>query len=231
MIDGVRFNPERIADTDWKIVGTGDFNGDQHPDLLLRHQSQGWIAAWLMNGVNLVAGLSLVPDRVTDLDWRVAATGDFDRDGQRDIVWQHLTSGRIAVWLMSGTRLRASVPLTPDRLADTNWRIVGAGHFNGDGKPDLVLQNQATGFLAIWLMDGTRLVSGVYMTPNRLADLDWKIRGVADINRDGLSDLIWQHVTSGKIAAWIMNGAVMVSGSSFSPGVVSDLNWKIVGPR
>jgi hypothetical protein len=69
------------------------------------------------------------------------------------------------------------------------------------------------------------------MTPNRLADLDWKIRGVADINRDGLSDLIWQHVTSGKIAAWIMNGAVMVSGSSFSPGVVSDLNWKIVGPR
>jgi hypothetical protein len=184
-----------------------------------------------MNGVNLVAGLSLVPDRVTDLDWRVAATGDFDRDGQRDIVWQHLTSGRIAVWLMSGTRLRASVPLTPDRLADTNWRIVGAGHFNGDGKPDLVLQNQATGFLAIWLMDGTRLVSGVYMTPNRLADLDWKIRGVADINRDGLSDLIWQHVTSGKIAAWIMNGAVMVSGSSFSPGVVSDLDWKIVGPR
>ena len=54
MIGGDPFNPGRLADTDWKIVGTGDFNGDQHPDLLWRHQSQGWISAWLMNGVNQV---------------------------------------------------------------------------------------------------------------------------------------------------------------------------------
>ena len=168
---------------------------------------------------------------MADTDWRIAATGDFDGDGHRDIIWQHITSGQVSAWLMSGTRLRSGVLLTPDRVADTNWRIVGAGHFNGDGKTDLVWQNQATGFLSIWLMDGTRLVSGVFVTPNRVADTNWKIRAVGDINRDGMSDLIWQHVTSGQISAWIMNGTTMVRGSSFTPGTVADLDWKIVGPR
>ncbi len=231
MIGGETFNPGRVPDTNWKIVGTGDFNGDAHPDLLWHHQTQGWVSAWLMNGANQVSGLSLVPDRVADTNWRIVATGDFNRDGHRDIIWQHQTDGRISAWLMNGTRLASGVLLTPDRVADTNWKIVGAGDFNQDGRTDLVWHNQATGYLSIWLMDGVRLVNGVWVTPDRVADTNWRIRAVADVNADGMPDLIWQHAANGQISAWMMNGTKMVSGTALGPGAVADVNWKIVGPR
>ena len=59
----------------------------------------------------------------------------------------------------------------------------------------------------------------------------WKIRGVADVNNDGKPDLIWQNTANGGLSVWFMNGIVMVSGTSFAPGMVADLNWKVVGPR
>jgi hypothetical protein len=80
-------------------------------------------------------------------------------------------------------------------------------------------------------MDGTRLVEGVWVTPNQVVNTNWKIRGVADVNRDGKPDLLWQNTASGSLSAWFMNGTVMVSGTSLTPGIVADLNWRVVGPR
>jgi hypothetical protein len=231
MQGGDPFSPGQVMDTNWKIVGTGDFNGDGHPDLLWHHQAQGLLALWVMNGLNQVSGSSLVPDRVTDTNWRVAATGDFNGDGWRDIIWQHQTNGSISAWLMNGTRLVSGTLLTPSSVADTNWKIVGAGDFNGDRKTDLVWQNQSTGHLSVWFMDGTRLVDGVWVSPDQVVNTAWKICGVADVNNDGKPDLIWQNTTNGGLSVWFMNGIVMTSGTSFVPGAVADLNWRVVGPR
>ncbi len=228
---GVALSPDRVIDTDWKIVGTGDFNGDGHPDLLWQHQTQGFLAAWLMNGINAVAGVSLVPDRVADLNWKIVATGDFNGDGKRDIVWQHLSSGQLAVWLMNGTSLMDGRLLTPSVVADTAWKIVGSGDFNGDRKSDLVWQHQTTGHISIWLMNGTTLIDGVYASPNQVADTNWKIRAIGDVNGDGKPDFIWQHAASGKLAAWLMNGVTLMSGMALAPDTVADTNWKIVGPK
>ena len=231
MQSGDPFSPGQVMDTNWKIVGTGDFNGDGHPDLLWHHQTQGLLALWVMNGLNQVSATALTPDRVTDTNWRIAATGDFNGDGWRDIIWQHQTDGSISAWLMNGTRLVSGTLLTPNKVADTNWKIVGAGDFNNDRRTDLVWQNQSTGHLSVWFMDGTRLIEGVWVSPNQVVNTSWKIRGVADVNNDGKPDLIWQNTANGGLSVWFMNGIVMVSGTSFAPGMVADLNWKVVGPR
>ncbi len=231
MQSGDPFSPGQVMDLNWKIVGTGDFNGDGHPDLLWHHQTQGLLALWVMNGLNQVSATSLSPDRVADTNWRIAATGDFNGDGWRDIIWQHQGDGSISAWLMNGTRLVSGTLLTPNKVADTNWKIVGAGDFNNDRKTDLVWQNQSTGHLSVWYMDGTRLIEGVWVAPNQVVNTSWKIRGVADVNNDGKPDLIWQNITNGGLSVWFMNGIVMVSGTSFSPAMVADLNWKVVGPR
>ena len=84
---------------------------------------------------------------------------------------------------------------------DSAGRVVGAGDFNKDGRTDLVWHNQATGYLSIWLMDGVRLSNGVWVTPDRVTDTNWKIRGVADVNGDGMPDLIWQHAANGATVA------------------------------
>jgi hypothetical protein len=66
------------------------------------------------------------------------------------------------------------------------------------------------------------------MTPGQLADLDWKIRAVGDLNGDDMPDLIWQHRIDGRVAVWLMNGTNLISGSVIAQ--VADTNWEIVGP-
>ena len=229
-VQGLALTPSRVADTNWKIVGTGDFNNDGQQDLLWHHQTQGWVSVWFMDGTRMIAGVSLNPDRVADTNWKVVATGDFNGDGQRDILWQHSTNGLLATWLMNGTMLMDGRLLTPGHIADANWRMVGSGDFNGDGMTDIVWQN-TFGYLCVWLMNGSTLLEGVWLNPNQVADTNWKIRAVSDVNGDGQADLIWQHVTTGAIAAWMMSGTTQISGTLLTPPAVGDLDWRIVGPK
>ena len=79
---------------------------------------------------------------------------------------------------MNGTSMTSAVWLTPSTVPDTNWKIVGVGDFNADGKPDILWQHQASGGLGVWLMNGTSMTSAVWLTPSTVPDTNWKILGV-----------------------------------------------------
>jgi hypothetical protein len=50
--------------------------------------------------------------------------------------------------------------------------------FNNDGSPDLFWHNQATGFLSIWLMNGTtRIADGLRVNPADVSDTNWQVVG------------------------------------------------------
>jgi sRNA-binding regulator protein Hfq len=184
-----------------------------------------------MNRISLTQSLALTPERVGDVGWRIAATGDFNADGKPDIVWQHRTQGYIAVWLMNGTQLIDSVLFSPGRVADPGWEIVGAGDFDGDGRPDLVWRHATDGYIGVWLMNGIALKNSVAFTPERVADPGWKLVAIGDVDNDGHSDLIWQHSVDGYIGAWLMNGVSLIDSLWFTPNRVADTTWKVVGPR
>ncbi len=82
---------------------------------------------------------------------QILGSGDFNGDGNIDILIQDTTTGGITVWYMDGTTYVGS-----DRLATVpaSLHVCGAGDFNGDGKPDIILQDTVTGERKIWLMDG-----------------------------------------------------------------------------
>ena len=231
MMSGTLLTPDRVSDTNWKIVGVWDPNGDGHPDLLWRHQGNGSLANWRMSGTTLVAGDPLSPGTVADTDWQIAAVADLNRDGRPDIVWQHVTQGLVSAWLMNGTTLVEGRLLTPSTVADTDWRIVGSGDFNLDGNADLVWQHRTSGQASIWFLNGTTLVSGTLLSPPGVADTNWQIHAVTDLNADGQPDLVWQNVSTGYLAAWLMNGTSMVQGIYLSPAQVADTGWRVVGPR
>jgi hypothetical protein len=224
---GGSLGPGSVPDG-WHMVGSGDFNRDGRSDLAWQHDD-GTLSVWFMDGGRMLSGELVTPALIGDLDWRIVAVGDMNRDGWPDFVWRHRTNGMVSAWLMHGSRMIEGRLLTPSTIADLNWTIVGAGDFNLDGHTDLVWQNRADGRLSVWIMQGLQLLDGRSVTPDVVADTDWQIRGVRDINGDRWPDLLWQHASTGNLSVWLMNGTTMKSGGYLMPLKVT--GWQMLAVR
>ena len=108
---------------------------------------------------------------VSDLNWKVAAVGDFDGDGKSDIFWLNTSNGQAAIWLMDGTNYSQAQNLSQNIYY--TWNVVRASDFNGDGKADILFRNTVSGQNAIWLMDGFTLTSAE--TIYTVSDLTWQM--------------------------------------------------------
>lgn len=148
----------------WYVNAVGDLNGDGKPDLIIQNDADGFIAVWLMNGTTLIDGQMLNPNRVPDTNWKVVAMGDFNADGKNDLVWQHRTTGGLAVWYQNGVNRIDVVWMNPTHVPDTNWKITGTADLNGDGKMELLWQH-SNGTLAAWFMSGVTQTSAVLLNP------------------------------------------------------------------
>lgn len=200
-----------------------DFNGDGKSDLLFQ-DNDGFLAAWFMNGANQIGASFLIPSNLGDPAWRIAGTGDFDRDGQTDVLFQN-TDGNLAVWYMDGVAQR-SPALLGNQPGDANWRVVGTGDLNGDSSTDLVFQH-TSGLLGIWYMDGINQSGLAVVTPDNPGE-GWKVAGVGDTDGDDKEDLIFQH-TDGTIAVWAMDGATKTVAAFVSPTQNPGSDWKVTG--
>jgi len=81
--------------------------------------------------------------------------GDFNGDGNTDILWRD-TTGDVAMWFLNSSltvQSAASLGNVP-----TSWSIAQTGDYNGDGKSD-ILWIDNTGNLAVWFMNGGTISS------------------------------------------------------------------------
>jgi len=158
-----------VADLNWSVAGTGDFDGDGKSDILWHNSATGENLLWFMNGAAIVSAVSV--SAMTDLNWTIAGTGDFDGNGKADILWRNPTTGEDVIWFMNGATLSSSPAI--GAVMDLNWSIAGIGDFDGDGKSDILWRNQVTGQDSIWFMNGATLSSGSAI--DTVGDLNWSI--------------------------------------------------------
>jgi hypothetical protein len=216
----------------WKVVGAADFNGDGKNDLLWQNQSTGQPYIYFYNGTQFIGEQGFTVAAGTP--WRITGTGDFNKDGKTDIVWQNVTSGTVYVWFMSPSGGAASFVgggyiqhpnLTPVTLpANTSWRVVGAGDVNQDTHVDLVWQDQTTGSLAAWYLQGL-IIGGSLDVPTNDPR---RVKAVGDYNGDGRPDLIVQSPT-GIVEAFLLTPTSITGVSIW--GAVNPSVWSIVGVR
>jgi hypothetical protein len=157
----------------WQVQGTGDFNGDGKTDIVFQQLATGLLTVWYMNGTMKIGERAVTPASVP-VEWRMVGAGDFDSDGQTDLVWQNQETGDVYVWLMIGTSLRLQQAM--GRFGGPEWQVVAVGDFDGDGHADLIWE-KATGELAVWLMNGTTLKSSAALTPGSV-NAAWRVKGV-----------------------------------------------------
>lgn len=206
--------PPDSADAGWRIVATGDFNGDGQTDILWQHEVSGAAYVGYMNGVERAGGGALPSEG--DGRWRIAGSGDFNDDGRIDILWQHRTSGAARIWYMDGigTRPVEVVPLSaaPGGL----WRIAASGDFNGDGRTDILWQHHSSGRLSVWYMNGASRIGSADLPA---ADRSSQVAAAGDFDGDGQTDILWQHGSAGPVSVWYMHGAVRSAAAELRPAV------------
>ena len=127
--DSVPVSLSHAANTSWRIVGTGDMDGDRWPDLVWRDTAGAGPAAWFMRDGHVVSSTTL-SHQVPDTNWRVVGVADIARDGARDgkpdLIWRNDLTGDNAVWYMDGVNVSLTIYLTPrEVLPSTGWRMVG----------------------------------------------------------------------------------------------------------
>jgi hypothetical protein len=211
----------------WSIVGYGDLDGDGERDIVWEDDS-GRLAVWFMKGPQVVNTSWLSIPQV-DPKWRIRGVGDVNGDGKADLIFRH-TDGWLGAWYMDGANVVGTFFLSQNMVSDPNWVLVGAGDTNGDGRADLVWQHKTEGWLAVWLLDGTRVLATQYLSINKMADVRWTIVGVGDVNGDRRADILWQY-TDGTLATWWLNGAQVVGTYFLNPSRVNDPAWKVAGPK
>ncbi len=127
------------------------------------------------------------------------------------------------------------VRMDASRDAVATFSISGAktpvpGDFDGDGKPDLLWQNWRTGQLKAWLLDHGSMTTDPLLTPLAFADASWQVRGVADFNGDGHSDILWQERRTGRLKVWLMDRTSLVSSVDLRPtGFGHRFAWEVRG--
>jgi Subtilase family/FG-GAP-like repeat len=111
--------------------------------------------------------------------------------------------------------------------------MVGMADFNGDQKRDFLYRNQLTGELTIWYMDGATKLGEAPIISNTALNIvnppgsDWKIGGIADMNGDGKTDIVWRNDLLASVVYWYLQGTA--GNEHFSGVVVNSFPGSTVG--
>ena len=163
----------------WQIVAVSDLDGDGKADLGWRHTQNGDVAVWFMDG--LTVKQAPVVAAGVPLAWQIVGSDDLDGDGKADLVWRQMQSGDVAVWLMDGVTIKQGPVVA--QAVPLEWRIVKVEDVDGpllgptspgDGKAELVWRHTQTGDVAVWTMDGVKVISSAIVSPG--VPLAWQIQ-------------------------------------------------------
>jgi hypothetical protein len=240
---GVSSPMDGLDINDWLLIGTGDFNDDGACDLLWWKPETGEILFWYMQPSMATAESPLfqaMSDPISQTMPSHAALsypGDLNGDGFLDMLWRDYASGDVAVWLMGedGKPLLTGPPIPadddiikgerPGLSGRLEWQVAGLADADGDGKADVIWQDERNNHLVTWFMDGPDILRAV--EENKGLDTVWRLPGLGDLNGDRMADIVWRNEASGEVKAWLMQAGVFSEERVIIEGSDEATQWQV----
>lgn len=188
------------------VRASGDLDGNDKADFLWQNDETRGVTIWFMGGAEGRSNIAWEWLLGGAAGWRVKATGDFDRNGVPDLIWQEDSTRAVTIWYMGGARGDELLGWMYLHGGATGWQIMGVGDFDRNGTPDVIWQNDESRAVTVWYMGGTLgnvLLGWMYLHGGAPG---WAIVGVGDIDRNGTPDVLWQEDTTGMVTLWYMGG-------------------------
>jgi Bacterial Ig-like domain (group 3)/FG-GAP-like repeat/RTX calcium-binding nonapeptide repeat (4 copies) len=213
--------PIATSTSPWRISAS-DFNGDGLKDLAKTDGNANTVSVWLANGLGGFALAAGSPFATGSTGPNTTSVADFNLDGRADLAVTHY-NGSLSILLGNGAGGFAAAPGSPFSVSGTNSWEGAIGDFNGDGRPDVVVNNYSSNTISIMLGDGAGSMSLATGSPFASGGSGAYSTAVADFNGDGRSDLSVVH-RGGQVAIFLGNGAggfAAASGSPFGSGAAT----------
>jgi len=183
---GFNFRPALPAGFIPTAVVTGDFNGDGHVDWAVANGGDSNIWIYLGKGDGTAQLPTIIP--LKGLSPTALAAADMNHDGKLDLIVAEADSGSVGLLLGNGDgtfgpEREFYVLGVPESLA--------VADFDGDGYLDVVVgMALATSELAFFPGDGKGMLGAPTFHFFTSATLDTFYLAVADLNGDGLPDIV-----------------------------------------
>ncbi|MEO8347032.1 MAG: FG-GAP-like repeat-containing protein [Betaproteobacteria bacterium] len=142
--------------------------------------------------------------------------------GSPTLFWRHHDDFNY-LWNMN---INVATPVGLPTVLGAGWVLGGRGDIDGDGVADLIWYYQPTGTVYAWLMSGNTIKANGVVAIGSVGP-GWTMETVADLNGDGIADILWRH-TSGGVYAWYMNANTTIK-SVVSLGAVASPDWRMAG--
>jgi hypothetical protein len=201
----VSFGTPTNAATGWQgsdlVAAPGDVTGDGVADIVARNAATGVTRLYPGKPDGTVGAPTLTYSRFSKLD-QLTGAGDFDGDGNADLVGRVASSKRLLLFPGNGDGTFAA-----GRELAASWAghdlTSGAGDLNGDGRADLVTRSSGELFLVPGRASGAVVPTKIPGTWDRYDS----ISGAGDLTGDGLADLVVRSTGSGRTFIMLGDGS------------------------